>query len=258
VLETTNAPSESRSRGRAARNTHVKSSPLSSGATRRIRAGPCRPYTAPVTSAVSTLRSARCSRLAAVNTSVQYTPAPRIPQWYAHRHLRSRLLPRRALLCTPSSVAGSLAAGGTESAGSRDQPGRRSSSHGHHSDRSGLVLDAAVRLDSRRVRASHHPRPSFRPIPPPRYHDSRRRHREQKQKLDQIERELREARALVRRLLALAARGRPGPRSGGCGPGSGARRPRGSGARAVWRGGEADADARVDSVDRAEFRDRAR
>ena len=97
VLETTNAPSESRSRGRAARNTHVRSSPLSSGATtnqrsrpprppRRTRAGPFHPYTAPVTSAASTLRSARCSRLAAVKTSVQCALAPRIPQWYATLH----------------------------------------------------------------------------------------------------------------------------------------------------------------------------
>ena len=85
----------------AARNTHVRSSPLSSGATtnqrsrpprppRRTRTGPCRPYTAPVTSAASTLRSARCSRLAAVKTRVQYALAPRIPQWYAFLTLRSR------------------------------------------------------------------------------------------------------------------------------------------------------------------------
>jgi hypothetical protein len=105
VLETTNAPSESRSRGRAARNTHVRSSPLSGGATtnqgsrpprppRRTRTGPCRPYTAPVTSTASTLRSARCSRPAAVKTSVQYTLAPRIPQWYACCHVGSRRLPR--------------------------------------------------------------------------------------------------------------------------------------------------------------------
>lgn len=92
----TNTPAGSRSRGSAARNTHVSNSPLSSGAItnqrcrtprppRRTRTGPCWPYTASATSAASISRSAKCSRLAAVNTSVQCTPAPGIPKWYATR-----------------------------------------------------------------------------------------------------------------------------------------------------------------------------